>query len=265
MRKVLDWYGLEGRLALIGWLGYMGWMVLFCVLHQMVMAESHIDFVSSIQWTLREWGFWMLITPTLVSLLSKSERSDRPWLKKLALLTFAFGIALAYKVAVNVYSGALSFIETLTIYAPKYVQLLLVISLGWFVLRKGEQVYHASNKQASQTNTAALPKKMLVNHGGEDVLIDKTSICAIQVAGHFVDIHTATDTYFQRATLQSIKAELPESFVECHRSAIINLDVIKTVSWLNSISGEVELECGRKIPASDTFLNACKPTQLYPA
>lgn len=266
MRKIIDWYGLEGRLALIGWLGYMAWMVLFCVVHQMVMANSHIDFMSSIKWTFREWGFWILIAPTLVSSLGKTERSQRPWLNKIWVMGAALLIALLYRLALSLYSGELTLSKTVVMYAPQYFQLLLVMSMGWWVLRKGEQVYHATKQNSHKEEPVNLPKKLLVSTGSAEALIDIKDICAIQAAGNYVDIHTASDSYILRATLKNITELLPkEQFVRCHRSAIINTLSVKQLHPNPSGNGDVELMCGRRIPVAKSFRSAFKQSGLVTA
>lgn len=255
MRKIINWYGLEGRLALIFWLGYMAWLVVFCVIHQMVLMDSGVNVVNSIFWTLREWGFWMLITPTLVSLLSKTEHYEKPFIAKLQLLGTALMVALIYKVAVNLYSGRSDLLVTLVTYSPKYLQVLLVISLGWFVLLKGEQVYYANkNTPIEETSSKGQPERLLVSTGSAEALINVQDITALQAAGNYVDIHTASNSYILRATLKHLLEQLPQGqFIRCHRSAVVNIEYVKQFSAHSSGKGELELACGRLVPLAKSY------------
>ncbi|WGO98564.1 LytTR family DNA-binding domain-containing protein [Saccharophagus degradans] len=267
MRKIINWYGFEGRLALIFWLGYMAWLVVFCVIHQMVIMDSGVNVVSSILWTLREWGFWMLITPTLVSLLSKTEHYEKPLKAKLHILGAALIVALLYKVAVNLYSGRSDVLATFVSYSPKYLQVLLVISLGWYVLLKGEQVYYANKNSSTEPDS---PKndasRLLVSTGSAEAFIHVQDITAVQAAGNYVDIHTANSSYILRATLKHLLEQLPQAqFVRCHRSAVVNINYVKQLHSFATGKGELELECGRLVPLAKSYRTQFKQSVINTA
>lgn len=66
---------------------------------------------------------------------------------------------------------------------------------------------------------------------------------------HYVEIHTTSSTYQHLVNLKSLLPLLPQQFVQCHRTTIINLIHIRSLT-----NTELTMTTGRKLPISRTFL-----------
>lgn len=94
----------------------------------------------------------------------------------------------------------------------------------------------------------------------EKRFIPLESIVAIETIGnHKIRMHTETQTIDMARTLSSIKKELPDHFIKCHRGIIVNG---KKISGFDSGSGKLTLTNGtefyaatRKIQEMANFLN----------
>lgn len=84
--------------------------------------------------------------------------------------------------------------------------------------------------------------------GNDIVQIPYSDILYFSSAQHYTDIVTTNQTYHQRRTLSAILSTLPEQFVQIHRTVVINLHKVY------SISGAVVLMTNNhKLPVSKTF------------
>lgn len=273
MQKTILWFGLEGRLALIGWLGYMTWMVVFCVMHQMATTNNGLDISGSIIWTMREWGFWILVSPTLASSLSKASNLRHPNFARISIMLSALLIALCYRGALGMYQGADSVLLIWVKYLPQYSQLIGLISLAWLALHQSRMMLlpqQADQQQNTPQNSKSVdqgqlnrgplsPQKLLVSTGSAEALIDQQSICALNAAGNYVEIHTSSESYLVRGTLKGLLQQLPEDqFIRCHRSAAVNIHSIRKVIHFPAGHGELELEDGRKVPVAKSYRKQLK-------
>lgn len=66
---------------------------------------------------------------------------------------------------------------------------------------------------------------------------------------HYVEIQTSCSTYQQLINLKSLLTSLPPQFVQCHRTTIINLMHIRSLT-----NAELTMTNGRKLPVSRTYL-----------
>ncbi len=89
----------------------------------------------------------------------------------------------------------------------------------------------------------------------------KSSICRVPYRDilyfssslHHVEIHTTTDILRQYERLSTVEKFLPASFVRCHRSFIVNLEHIYSIT-----PQEIELTNNELIPYSSTHIDKVK-------
>ncbi len=76
---------------------------------------------------------------------------------------------------------------------------------------------------------------------------------------HYVDILTTTDCYLQYATLRQIIVNLPQEFLQVHRSYIVNLGHIYQIS-----GSTIYLSNNKTVPIGRSYLNSvCKAFSDY--
>ena len=80
------------------------------------------------------------------------------------------------------------------------------------------------------------------------------SIDWIGSAGHYLEVHVGHDTHLVREQLSRLEAKLdPERFVRIHRSAIVNLDRVKSLRPLFNGDHIVVLVNGQELNLSRTY------------
>ena len=97
-------------------------------------------------------------------------------------------------------------------------------------------------------------ERLLIKHNGRIVFLKTKEIDWIKADDKYVQIYVAKVAHLVRQTLTAMKTQLdPQTFVQIHRSAIINIERIKEMKMLASGEYTVILESGAKIPVSRSY------------
>ena len=84
------------------------------------------------------------------------------------------------------------------------------------------------------------------------ILTDK--IDWISSAGHYLELHVGGETHLIREQLSRLEPRLdPEKFVRVHRSAIVNLDRVKSLHPLFNGDHILVLKTGEELNLSRTY------------
>lgn len=102
---------------------------------------------------------------------------------------------------------------------------------------------HTSNPNDASTST-----KLVVKFAREIHLVPVETIDYIESVRRKVFIHSDDGVYQMYSTMRDIIAKLPESFLRCHNSYLVNSERIVTVR-----STEIVLTSGSKIPMSKRY------------
>lgn len=76
------------------------------------------------------------------------------------------------------------------------------------------------------------------------------SICWFEAREKKLAARTRRDTYMFSGTIDKLAEELPENFVRCHRSFLVNRSMIRAVRLTE---GEIELDSGLVVPLSRSY------------
>ena len=105
------------------------------------------------------------------------------------------------------------------------------------------------HKQHTSTpNSASTPTKLVVKFAREIHLVPIETIDYIESIRRKVFIHSDDGIYQMYSTMRDIIAKLPESFLRCHNSYLVNSERAVTVR-----STEIVLTSGAKIPISKRY------------
>lgn len=102
---------------------------------------------------------------------------------------------------------------------------------------------HTSNPNDASTST-----KLVVKFAREIHLVPVETIDYIESIRRKVFIHSEDGVYQMYSTMRDIIAKLPESFLRCHNSYLVNSERVVTVR-----STEIVLTSGSKIPMSKRY------------
>jgi two-component system LytT family response regulator len=96
--------------------------------------------------------------------------------------------------------------------------------------------------------------RLMVNEGETLKLIEAGSIEALEADDNYVHVHTASKSYVLRRTLQDLHAQLGEErFVRIHKSAVVSLGAIQSLTPLFKGDYDIKLASGRELRMSRRY------------
>ena len=226
------------RPVLLGWSVFILYVTAQCVAHQAFVSRVAVDVWDSTEWTIREWGVWIVVTPVLLHFLRRALHSDARFFAALACLG-CLGLALGFRVVLNVLDAQQA-LPSFVFFFPKYFGAWLAVSAAGFWLLRGKQVLESSPPLSVEPS--ARPKTLLVSKGRDECLIEFDQIDSFSASRNYVDVRCNGQTYFVRSTLKQIEEALPsDTFIRTHRSHIVRISSILKVRMLSSGTGIVTL------------------------
>ncbi len=135
-----------------------------------------------------------------------------------------------------------------------YATLLAIVYLYRFVLRRlqGEAEFLSEGRE--EEAPAPVTDRFLVRKLGRDFLVRVCEIDWVEASGNYVNLYVGERAYPLRETMQGIEQRLePNGFVRVHRSAIVNLERIRSIVPGESGDAAVQLDGDREIPVSRRY------------
>lgn len=86
---------------------------------------------------------------------------------------------------------------------------------------------------------------MTLSSRGKPVFVPHREILYLESLGHTVNIHTAEEQITVYARLNNILQLLPDGFIQCHKSFVVNMRQIRRFQ-----APDILLKNGAKIPVS---------------
>lgn len=102
------------------------------------------------------------------------------------------------------------------------------------------------------------PLKIWFARGHEVLALDEPGVLMIQAAENYLCIHTTGGNYVVRDTLKAVLPRLPRSFVQIHRSTLINLHHLRSMSMRKGVL-MAELSDHSVLPVSRRFRTLIEP------
>ncbi len=88
--------------------------------------------------------------------------------------------------------------------------------------------------------------KMMIKDGNQIVHLNPNDLTHIESDGNYCTYHVGGKKHLIRQTLTQAESELPEFFVRCHKSFIINTKLIESHTYNDIIVGGFIIPIGRK-------------------
>jgi two-component system LytT family response regulator len=109
----------------------------------------------------------------------------------------------------------------------------------------------AGNSADSVQKSSDAIDRFLVKSEGRILFFDAREIDWIEAASNYAEIHTGSQSYLVRHTMNELERKLnPMQFLRIHRSFIVNLTKIRGVQPCNSGEYMVRLQNGKELPSS---------------
>ena len=144
----------------------------------------------------------------------------------------------------------------MTRYPERYVQQIFLTpaNVSGFLIRPVEEGLLEKNLQkVLEAERRKDPNSLLVRHKSTTRSIRFEEILYLESAGHMVTIHTRTGSHRCYDRLEHLYERLPEYFIQCHKSYVVNMNEIHRME-----KGQVWMDDEMKIPISKARYGATK-------
>lgn len=101
--------------------------------------------------------------------------------------------------------------------------------------------------KAEKTNTASPAQIISIRSGGETFRVKPQDICFLEKDGNYMTYHLKDKSILARTTVADALSELPESFVQTHKSFVVNIEQVTSYDKSQLTIG------AHKIPLSPSF------------
>lgn len=93
----------------------------------------------------------------------------------------------------------------------------------------------------------------ICRHYGDMTRVLYKDILYFTSCNQYTEIHTAVSVYRQAEPLKRVAARLPIQFIQCHRTAVVNIDHVEKLA-----GSTVCLDSGETLPVSKTYLDSVR-------
>lgn len=125
---------------------------------------------------------------------------------------------------------------------------------SFFILKNGDELaMDEAYRRVALSVSEDLCRSVTVKYRGNCVKIPHNKIYYIENFGHKVIFYTDDSSYESVLNMSSLLEILPEQFVQCHRSYVVNTDKIRVINM-----SSVELTNRSTIPMSRTYCKNVK-------
>jgi len=200
-----------------------------------------------------------ILVPTVFSTLLIAYRLFKQPGKELAVY---FAVFLVFSVIVMLNLG--SFHDIFFYYVITAILCSLIVQQALRLnreqkQRKAEQSLIAKLQfKLEQNQQKNQPEKISINSAGKIELIDSEQIAYCQAAGDYVDLYLRDNKHIlYSGNLKDLETQLPSTFLRVHRSYLVNMDYIQSLSNKSSDhqktpagGGFLSLSGGYEVPVS---------------
>jgi len=121
------------------------------------------------------------------------------------------------------------------------------------ISRRGPDAALAGLAESLRSRPAYLTR-VVVKSGPRSMIVDLAAVDWMEAADNYIRLHVRSREYLLRDTLAALEARLdPERFVRIHRSVIVAVDRIATLTPASHGDAEVVLRDGTRLGASRTW------------
>lgn len=261
----------------------MGFWLVIAALTTWVNAESTLADYSRLQHSIASWQpyIWeassqlslLLLLPLLLIFDRRCPLSHPQWLKHLgahllATLVFSslhiiFMVLMrkaAYTVAGQQYDfgawGTEFFYEYRKDFFNYWQIIITIYAYRFIVSRLYSEAHEISESESASPST----QRFLVKKLGREFLIHHDDIDWIEAAGNYMNLHVGERVYPLRATMAELSDKLADKFVRVHRSYMVNIAQIDSVTPQNSGDYKITLKNGQQVNLSRRYRCNLQPT-----
>lgn len=234
---------------------YLLFIVVYSVFYYSFVAKAQTQFISHLLWWLKLSGVWFFFTPLALMILTALSSRYKHSLIAISIgfpmVILAVSLQISFDLTYILNHDVIAYI---VLFTPKHVAIFIAVYLYWFFM-----VQMPSSKRSTITPVNhSTTKNIDVEHLGRPLQLATCDITVINASGNYVEIETNHGNYLKRDTLKQLLKLLPSYFFQCHRSHIINLKKVKSLTNQASGNGYVLLTNNQKIAVSKRYKSLLK-------
>lgn len=157
------------------------------------------------------------------------------------------GMEIAKKLRAERYNGEIIFLTNHADYVFQGYDVralhYLLKPVGYEAIHKCMQFFHGNRAEESFT----------FKTGNVYMKVPFYNILYFSSCNHYIEVYTKHDKYSFKGNLKDIAVNVPSNFKQCHRSLIVN------INYIESITGKEIFLCnGERLPISNTFVESIR-------
>jgi len=239
---------------------------IFLVLFSIVMAgliywreissRDNVLFIKVVLWQTIIWFPWTFSIP-LIKYLSKKTNEHKNLKKSLILIIFFIILVLIHGLWFSLFSSFYSpYIGMTNENYGVFPYFFIFWTLIDFIILFALYSYLISNKNLVLTKEIV---SIQVKRGNKKMIVKSDTLFWISADGYYICLYTEAGQFLLRRTLKDIIKSLPKStFIQIHRSAIINIDFLSELQKSKNGGTIVLMKDGNTHPVSRTYIKSLK-------
>jgi hypothetical protein len=242
--------------SLWGWFGYFVVFNIYSIFWRQYTLDITYNFTDSLIFWTKEWAMWMVFTPFIIIGLNYFSTRFNAIKSGFIIGSLSLPLIITFRILFDFQMYTENLSAVIVSLLPKYSFTYLLVSLIWYhkIFSRREQeaipnLFQPSLKSERETDNG---QSLTVEYNGLNIKVLFKDIYFISASGNYVEIACEQDTYLKRATLKQIMDTLSKhSFIQVHRSHIVNIDKIQKLK--NTETGAATLTL-----KNDHILNVSK-------
>lgn len=127
--------------------------------------------------------------------------------------------------------------------------LLMVIRLLWLLEKEKRENKNFSVRYEKGNELGSL----VIRHKGKTEFLPLSQITHLSASGSYVEIFSSEGKTIITGSLKNLQSQLPDSFVRIHRSYIIKVDAVRSMSPLTNEDYKIVLSTGHELRLSRSY------------
>lgn len=222
------------RLLVAFSVGFILLTLLYCYFYAFYVGTDYREtFFGTLACVSIDWAGWIVVAPFITFQAAKQNLRTRTG--RLAILRLAILAVLVVglcRMLIEYSMGTGSFIQTLIYFLPRYLFMSsFLIGIGIFFVYKNSADREIQALKLQQSTATEEDEQLVAYKGTCRAMVRCKDIISVTASGNYLELETPTGIFLMRNTMKEIETKLdPKYFVRIHRSHIVNLNELESVS-----------------------------------
>ncbi len=240
---------------------FLVFIFIYSFFYYTYVEKQQTQFFDHVLWWLKSFGIWFVLSPlTLIGLYLFQTKLS------FTINILAFGIPnIALAAGSRVYFDHPAYTDNIIgyyiLFIPSQSAAFCFVALFWYWFIYQKDILHLQKSALDAINSdteSCLNQGLQVEYMGRTVKIPFDEIVYIKSAGNYIEVFSKDNEFLKRATLKDLHNELPDNFLQIHRSQIVNLKHINKLQNASSGVGIVTMSNHQQLNVSKALKSTLK-------